>query len=310
MNRFWIWVFVLLLPGAVLRAEDKLELRTKQKKVELQAGQERHPFLFLPIEELFVFRVKGPEDVGVRFRVMQAADDPSPGVDLTVVRDGLEQGTVRFSFPSSDGASIVGWDVTRVSGEVLVKIEIPEGEHEYSLLVTGPRHGCLIHPFLGLRKQKGVVVATPGKTAEPPSPPPPRKKPLSASVASGLNRRAGGPLARPEPEVLIDVTPWASLDLSLKEAEQRRNAGDRLRRLGRWTRISGSFAGLCLVGTASLLVSSAWIEHQADLESVQIPAADLFERSRRGYHFAGIMGGLSAVALGTTILLYWLEHSP
>jgi len=309
MNRFWIWVFVLLLPGAVLRAEDKLELRTKQKKVELQAGQERHPFLFLPIEELFIFRVKGPEDVGIRFRVMLAADDPSPGVDLTVVRDGLEQGTVRFSFPSSDGASIVDWDDTRVSGEILVKIEIPEGHHEYSMLVTGPRHGCLIHPFLGLRKQKGVVVATPGKTAESLSPRPPRRKPRPASVASGLNP-SEGPLARPDPEVLIDVNPWASLDLSPEEAERRWSAGDRLRRLGLWTRISGSFAGLCLVGTVSLLVSSALIEQQADQESVQIPAADLFERSRRGYQFAGIMGGLSAVALGATALLYWLERSP
>ena len=302
MIRFWVWGFLLLFPGALLRAEDKLELRSKQERLELIDGLERHPFLFLPIEELFIFRVKGPEDVGIRFRVMLGADDPSSGVDLTVVRDGLEQGTVRFSCPPSDGASIVDRDDTRVSGEILVKIEIPEGEHEYSVLVTGPRHGCLIHPFLGLRKQKGVVVATPGKTAAPLSPRPPR-------VASGLNRTPG-PLARPEPEVLIDVNPWASLDLSPEEAERRWSAGDRLRRLGVWTRISGSFAGLCLVGTVSLLVSSALIEHQADRESVQISASDLFERSQRGYQFAGILGGLSAVALGTTIVLYWLERSP
>jgi hypothetical protein len=159
MLRSWIWGVVLLAPWSAAWSADGLDLRSQQERLELIDGQERSSYLVLPNEGLFVFRVKGPDDVGLRVRaVLFEKEQEIPSVDLTVVRDGQEQGTVRFEFPKPDGAGSPSRKDIRISGEVLVKIEIPEGVHEYSLLLTGQRNGCLIHPFLGLRKKKGVVV--------------------------------------------------------------------------------------------------------------------------------------------------------
>jgi hypothetical protein len=190
----------------------------------------------------------------------------------------------------------------RVSGEVLVKIEIPEGEHEYHLLVSGPREGILVQPFLGLKAEERVIVATPGAA-------PGEQK---TTVGEPPPKEAVRPEKRP---AILTPPPMDILDpvgLHLK-AEKRGVIHQtvihhRPQRIGPGTRTAGTVAAMFLLGTASLLISGAAQEQRAEDEPVQIPAGELFDRAENTYRASYVMGGLTVAALLATLVLYLVEE--
>ena len=272
-----------------------LEIGSKHERFVLKKKSGQKKYIRIKPGELLVFRVEGPANLGLRCRELWVGKQAVPPVYLTVVRDQKEQGTVRFVLPQPDGAGISERPEMQVSGEVLVKIEIPRGVHEYHLLVSGPQEGILVLPFLGLRAREKVIVATPGAVDPPPEEkkPPPKKKPppvLSAPPADILE-----PVALAPRDEVAEV---------VRQTVIRHRPGG----IGPGTRTSGTLAAMFLVGGASLFISAAAQEQRAADEPVQIPAGELLDRADKTYQAAYVLTGLGAAALLTTLVVYLVEE--
>jgi hypothetical protein len=293
--RFAAALAVILAIGLPVRA-GPLEVGSKHERLVLKrtTGQEKRYIRIKPAE-LLILRVEGPNNLGLRCRELWVGKEAVPPVYLTVVRDQKEQGTVRFVLPKPDGTRISERPEMQVSGEVLVKIEIPRGAHEYHLLVSGPREGILIRPFLGVRAREKVIVATPGAVNSPPAekkPAPINKQPpvLSAPPADILEPVALGPR-----EEVAEVVYQTII--------RHRPGG-----IGPGTRTSGTLAAMFLLGGASLFISAAAQEQRAADEPVQIAAGELLNRADKTYQAAYVLTGLGAAALLTTLVVYLVEE--
>jgi hypothetical protein len=286
----------LAVPATSLPARaGSLEVGSKHDRFMLKKKSGQKRYIRIKPGELLIFRVDGPANLGLRCRELWVGKEAVPPVYLTVVRDQKEQGTVRFVLPQPDGARISERPEMQVSGEVLVKIEIPKGRHEYHLLVSGPQEGILIQPFLGLRARDKVIVATPGAVNPPPAvekPAPIKKQPpiLSAPPVDIL-----------EPVALVPKEEVAGV---VHQTIIHHRPG----RIGPGTRTSGTVAGMFLLGGASLFISAASLEQRAADEPVQIPAGGLLDRADKTYQAAYVLTGLGAAALLTTLVIYLVEE--
>lgn len=277
-----------------------LEVGSKHERLWLkrESGRQKK-YIRLKPGELLILRVSGPNNLGLRCRELWIGKEAVPPVYLTVVRDQKEQGTVRFTLPQPDETRIAEHPQMQVSGEVLVKIEIPDGPHEYHLLVSGPQEGILVQPFLGLRAREKVIVATPGA-----SPVAEQEPPLKSNPS----------IEKKRPEVLlpppIDILEPVALASEEKVPEVIHQTVIRHRpsSIGPGTRTSGTAAAIFLLGSASLFISAAAQEQRAGDEPVQIPAGELVDRADRTYQAAYVLGGLGAVALLATLVFYLVEE--
>jgi len=275
----------------------KIGSRHERFLVERKSGQKK--YIRIKPGELLLVRVDGPNNLGLRCRELWVGRESVPPVYLTVVRDQKEQGTVRFVLPQPDGARISGRPEMQVSGEVLVKIEIPPGAHEYHLLVSGPQEGVLVQPFLGLRSREKAIVATPGadaaaveETQVEKKPPPVKKRPE---------------LPVPPPPDILEPVAMDSADgpeaVITRTVIHHRPGG-----IGPGTRTSGTLAAMFLLSGVSLFISAAAQEQRAGDEPVQIPAGELLDRADKTYQAAYVLTGLGASALLTTLVVYLVEE--
>lgn len=272
-----------------------LEVGGQQQRVVLKRKSGQRKYLQIKPGEPLKLRVEGPNNLGLRCRELWIGKEAIPPVYLTVVRDQKEQGTVRFVLPPPDGAGIPARPEMQVSGEVLVKIEVPRGSHEYQLLVSGPQEGILIQPFLGLRARDKVIVATPGAVESPPvdnKPAPMKKQPPVLSAPP------------------VDILEPVAISSGEEVAEVVRQTVIRHRpsRVGPGTRTSGTLAAMFLLGGVSLFVSGAAQEQRAADEPVQIPAGEHLDRADKTYQAAYVLTGLGAAALMASLVFYLVEE--
>jgi len=276
-----------------------LKVGSKHERIALQGKSGRKNYIRVKPGELLLLHIEGPNNLGLRCRELWIGKEAVPPVYLTVVRDQKEQGTVRFVLPQPDGARISERPEMQVSGEVLVKIEIPPGAHEYHLLVSGPQEGILVQPFLGLRAREKAIVATPGADAAAGKEPPVEKKPPPAK------KRPEIPLSPP----LDILEPVAVASAARPEAVITRTViRHRPDGIGPGTRTSGTLAAMFLLGGASLFISAAAQERRAGDEPVQIPAGELLDRADKTYQAAYVLTGLGAAALLATLVVYLVEE--
>jgi hypothetical protein len=292
--RFTVALTISLALGLPSRAEP-LEIGSKHERLLLKhkSGQKR--YIRIKPGELLVLRVTGPNNLGLRCRELWVGKEAVPPVYLTVVRDQKEQATVRFVLPQTDGARISEHPEMEVSGEVLVKIEIPAGEHVYHLLVSGPQEGIVILPFMGLRARDKVIVATPGAVDEPPvesKPPPVKKRPE---------------VLTPPPMDILEPVALSSGE-RVSEVIYQTVIRHRPEGIGPGTRTSGTLAAMFLAGGASLFISAAAQEQRAADEPVQIPAGEFLDRADKTYQAAYVLTGLGAAALLATLVVYLVEE--
>jgi hypothetical protein len=288
-------LFAVVLAIGLPAGAGSLEVGSKHERFVLKKKSGQKKYIRIKPGELLVFRVDGPANLGLRCRELWIGKEAVPPVYLTVVRDQKEQGTVRFVLPQPDGAGISERPEMQVSGEVLVKIEIPKGRHEYHLLVSGPQEGILIQPFLGLRARDKVIVATPGAVDQPP----PAKTP-------GPTKKQPPVLSPPPMDILEPVlaVPGTGPETVISRTVIRHRPGG----IGPGTRTSGTVAAMFLLGGASLFISAAAQEQRAADEPVQITAGELLDRADKTYQAAYVLTGLGAAALLTTLVVYLVEE--
>jgi hypothetical protein len=287
----------LAVPALSLPARaGPLEVDGQRQHMVLKRKSDQRKYLRIKPGELLKLRVEGPNNLGLRCRELWIGKEAVPPVYLTVVRDQKEQGTVRFVLPAPDGAGIPARPEMQVSGEVLVKIEVPRGTHGYQLLVSGPREGILVQPFLGLRARDKVIVATPGVVEEPP---PAEKKPAPMKKQPPV-------LLAPPVDILepVALAPGEEIAEVVRHTVIRHRPGG----IGPGTRTSGTLAAMFLLGGASLFISGAAQEQRAADEPVQIPAGEYLDRSDKTYQAAYVLTGLGAAALMATLVFYLVEE--
>jgi hypothetical protein len=249
------------------------------------------PYLWLPTGQMLQLDVSGPTQLGLRLRqVLVSGRSPVP-VDLTVVRDDREQGTVRFGVPPADA---------ELSDEVLVRIDVPPGPHTYRVLVSGPRRGVLVQPFSGrIHPAREAIVATPGsdrrRPPEPDRPPPRRRRPEPK------------PLQAPEP-LLLDPVPVTAAPATSPRSERLVHRPPSAPRLGPATRGAGALAGMGLLGATALAIASGVHQRRAEDAAVQLAAGAWFDRAERTRRAAAIGYGLAGAAAVAAVVLYFVER--
>lgn len=265
-------------------------------EVVVKSSHPAHPalegYLWLKTTRMMRLEVSGPTHLGLRLRQVLSEGRPAAPVDLTVVRDDAEQGTVRFPVPAGDGT---------LSGEVLVRIDVPEGTHTYRLLVSGPDRGVVLQPFTGaIRDDRAAIVATPGgDRVDLPAPGPRRRprplpKPLEPPTDDLL-----GPVSAGERRVLGPT----SYRVQVEPEPDGLFAGPR-------TRTLGSLAGTLLLGATALAISGGVQESRARDEPVQIRAGEIFDRAERTNDAAITLAVLGGVAFVSAVVYYYLEDTP
>lgn len=279
---------LLLAPPTVPRMvgpTDSVEL--------VEAGKVRGVLLLAP-QGMLVVEIDGPVELGLGLRGLSPRGVRPVPLDLTVVRDDAEQGTVRIALPPPDGAALRADDTLEPSGEVLARIEVPPGPHTYRIVIGGPPRGALVRPFSAARMAPGAIVATPGAAAAaapaPPVPPRPPVRPPPRTLASETETVDGS------------LSPWQRRDSVRIPLVVRREAG-----LGPWTLTGLSLTGSLVFAGVAVLVSGRVQAERAHDEPIQIRAGALHESAERGYRTGTALLG-TAAALGlATLLAWWLE---
>jgi hypothetical protein len=265
-------------------------------QLEIKSSHPAHPDLagyhWLKTTRMMRLEVSGPTHLGLRLRQVVSEGRPPTPVDLTVVRDDAEQGTVRFPVPAGSGS---------LSGEVLIRIDVPEGDHTYRLLVSGSDRGVVLQPFSGaIAEDKGAIVATPGGDRVVVPKPGPRRQP------------------RPKPEPRPLEAPEEDL-LGAVAVGPRRDAGPRTYHeviepladpgtVGPRTLTLGSLAGVLLLSATGLAISGGVQESRAEQEPVQVRAGVYYDRAERTNQAAITVAVLGGAALVTALVYYYLEE--
>ncbi len=249
------------------------------------------PYLWLPTGQMLQLGVSGPTQLGLRLRQLLVADRPPVPVDLTVVRDDREQGTVRFGVPPADA---------EISGEVLVRIDVPAGRHTYRMLVSGPRRGVLVQPFSGrIHPAREAIVATPHSDR--------RRQPEPARPVPRRRRPEPEPLPALEPQ-LLDPVPVTAAPTARPRSERLRHRPATAPRLGPATRGAGALAGMGVLGATALAIASGIHQQRAEDAAVQRTAGDWFDRAERTRQAAAIGYGLAGAAAMAAVVLYFVER--
>lgn len=269
----------------------KIQSQHDQRSVEGQSA-----YLWLKAHQMMQLEVHGPIDLGLRlYQVLRPGHQPG-SVDLTVVRDDVEQGTVRFRVPQGKN---------EFSGQVLVRIDVPSGRHAYRLLISGSSEGVLVLPFTGsLDSDTQAIIATPGGDREAVSKP--KRRP--AIVRRSVERPRIPQVVEPD---LLE--PIASVEPDTLDPETYlivSEPGVTQPFIGPGALTSGGLAGALALGAASLAIVGSVQTQRAEDEAVQILAGEHYDRAQRSYQAAAVFGGLAGAAVLTAVVFYLIEESP
>ncbi|NMB75189.1 MAG: hypothetical protein GYA21_08670 [Myxococcales bacterium] len=279
---------LLLAPPAVPRV-----IGASESAEVISSGQAQTSLRLAP-QGMLVLEIEGPLELGLGLRGLSPRGVRPVPLDLTVVRDDVEQGTVRIALPPPDGAVLPADDALEPSGEVLARIDVPPGPHSYRIVIGGPSRGALVRPFSAKRLAPGAIVATPGASAAaaPVRPAPPRSPVRSPprTLASEVETVDGS------------LSPWHRPDAVRIPRVVRREPG-----LTPWTLTGLSLTGSLAFAGVAVLVSGRVQAERAHDEPIQIQAGALHDSSERSYRTGAALLG-TAAALGlATVIAWWLE---
>jgi len=281
----------VLLAGPAGARGPRLEIRGEHPSTEVPG---EGGYVWLRPNQLVDLVTTGPGPTGLRVRqVLSEGRAPLP-VDLTVVRDDQEQGTVRFRTPPPDGARAAGMGA--LSGPLVVRLDVPEGPHLYRLLVSGEGQGILIQPWLG-DLQLASVVATPG-SAEVLKPRPPKARPAPRRLeAEPPDELEGLVLTPPEPdEVEIQRI------LSAPPAQPPP--------FGHAFWVSGSLALVLLLGGTGCMAAGGAEQAAAADEPVQLLAHEHLGHADQAFLSGGVLYGLGGTAALLALVFYLVAEEP
>ncbi len=262
------------------------------------AGQ-REEFLWLEAGDMLMLRVVGPTDVGLRLCVLLDESQLPLPVDLTVVKDDRDQGTVRFSVPGAGAGKLTvkGLGSSACSEMVLLKMEVPKGRHGYRILASGNDKGVLIVPFSGKIGRGKYLVATPGQIGK-------EQETEKETVKTPVAREKVLVLEVPPPDILDGVSAAVINDSALMGSIIFHRPQPR----SPTSRIAAQVAGMLGVGTVALLVSGGVLRGMAKDEGVQIGAGSLFDQSQGAYRASLVVGSMAATAAAVALVSYLLEE--
>jgi hypothetical protein len=281
----------------------KLKVTSKHKKIGLEHKNRQIEYYVLQADEMLTLTTYGPDNIGLRLRELKRKNEAIMPIDLTVVRDDIEQGTVRIRLPSQKevGVAELGSDL-RASDEVFVKIEVPKGRHQYRILATGHRKGVLIHVFLGVRHVKNAIVATPGKIDK-------KSKVVEAKKVKPkiVKKPSKVKLEPPSDDVLAVVPSYKRADRLDEVSGYAIHHRPGEERYGPVTKLTGSTALVFFTATLPLVISGVVFDSRSKNEPVQVVAGQLRDRAKSTYQAAAIMGGVTVALIGATIIAYFVE---
>lgn len=290
MKRCWLAPAAWLL--AVGAGTGSVRLEGQLTPIELSGPSGKFTYFKLLPDEVLSFSVQGPTTIAFRLCQLLTPDQATLPLDVTVVRDQQQQGTVRARIqPGFLGEAEGGM---RCSAPLLLTIAVPPGKHNYQMIITGSLAGVAFELAQEKAAGESTLEATPAgdRQAWPPTESPRQRQakklspaPLLSSETELLASPIGG--GQPQP-------PVHTLVLRMEGSATQKA-----------TRVAAGLAGMFLVSTAACLVSAGTLEYQAHAEPVQVEAGRLHQKARRAWEAAAVMGALTGVAVVAVVSLIW-----
>lgn len=289
MGRWLPPCLLLLAAGGVVWAQ---ELRLPPGLPTLRVGPAGAGYRYLAPEKILRFSASGPGQYRLRLCEPVVGHQGALPLNVTVVRDKREQGTVRVSVQPRASIEVRGRPEWRCSLPVVLTITVPPGRHGYELIVSGSRQGVLLQTARRVQRRERQVVATPvaDRVLKIPSLSPPH--------------RQRGALSKPRP---LEVPELEILD-TLEVAPARRPPHTYVMKtsyspFGPATRVAAGLASVLLGSALVMSISGGAAMQQARAEPVQTEAGRLYGRARRALDAAAVLGGLAGAAAVTTVVL-------
>jgi len=289
----WLPLWLLLLAGAVPARAGELQLPADLPAMQVGGAGASRSFRFLAPEKILRFTASGPEEYRLRLCEPVAGQQAALPLDVTVVRDQREQGTVRVSVDPQASLPVHGQGDWHCSPPVVLTITVPAGRHHYVMIVSGSRLGVLLQPARRVSRQEHQVVATPmaDRQVEVPA----AKRPPVKRGRKPRHRQ----LEVPPPEIL-EVLEMAAPARTPPRTYVLRTSHSRF---GPATRVAAVLASVLLGSSLVMSISGGAVMQQARAEPVQVEAGRLYGRARRALDAAAVLGGLAGAAAITTAVL-------
>lgn len=285
--RFFMVVWILI-SGQVMAAPN-MKIMTKHPS---------HPAVTdsIWLKEYRMMRIEatGPGRLPLSFRQVLVPDRVAGPVDLTIVRDDEEQGTIRFSTPGKDG---------ELSQQVMVLIDVPAGTHTFRLLVSGPQSGVVVKPVEGkLDANTDVIEVTTSLE---------KKLGLKFGMLNDDDAQKKKTVHghRRVIKSQTDVIGAVSISHVRKSNPQTalmyNNPDVPTSTLGPGAMTAGGLMFVFLMSSASL-AASAGLQSKRARQDPSL-ADELLDRARRTNKAALVMAGAAGAALVTALVMYLVE---
>ncbi len=250
------------------------------------------------LKEYRMMRIEtlGPTKLAISFRQVLVPDQMAGPVDLTIVRDDEEQGTIRFSTPGKDG---------ELSDTVLLVMNVPVGTHTYRMLVSGPQRGVVVKFLEGRVDPENKVIEVTTSLE--------KKEGLKygllqdnrAKPQKNRNRSRKSTM-RSQTDVL-DTVPVSRGKKSAPQTSLLYNNPDvPTSTLGPGAMAAGGMMFVFLLSSASL-AASAGVQSQRAREYPSM-ADEYLGKARRANDAALVMAGAAGLALVTAVVMYLVEY--
>lgn len=281
-----------LLFGVTPAFAGSVRVTSQHEKIELDGPKGATEAAVLAPEQVLSFSASGPATAAFRLCQLYSPGQAVVPLDITVIRDEQQQGTVRARVRQEPHWKAGG--IRLCSAQLVLTIGVPAGKHSYQMIITGGREGVAIYPAEEMAAGESVVEATPegdkgqvGPTCLPVKETTKKMPPSPRVLAS-------------ETEVLEAPAPGrAELRVRTKVLRKPRSlAGDA-------GRVVTSLAGMFLVSTVACLASAGALEYRAHAEPVQLEAGRLHGQARRAWEASAVMGALAGVATVAALSLIW-----
>ncbi len=270
-----------------------VRVTSQHRKFDLSVPPGKSTLLQLLPEQILSFTVSGPETAAFRLCQLYSPGQAVVPLDITVIRDEQQQGTVRARVQPEPS-----WQVTeelRCSAQVVLTIGVPAGKHLYQIIVTGSQAGVALSPAEEMAAGETVVEATPEGDKHNVGP-------------AHLPETAAARGKSPRPRLLASETDVVEAPASSGHSQLRvrtlvlRKPQSAAREA---TRVVTSLAGMFLLSTAACVVSAGALEYRAHAEPVQVEAGRLHRQARRAWEASAVMGALAGVAVVAALSLIW-----
>ncbi len=287
----WIRFFVVIwtFQAASVMSASSMKIMTRHP-----AHPAAPDSIWLKEYRMMRLQTSGPGRLAIQFRQVLVPDRIAGPVDLTIVRDDEEQGTIRFSTPGREG---------EFSQPVMVLIDVPAGTHTYRLLVSGPSSGVVLKTMEGKLDADTDVIEV-STSLE-------KKQGLKFGMLKDINpkkrktKNLRTKVMRSQTDVLGPVCASHAGRTNPQTSLFYNNPDVPTSTLGPGAMTAGGMMFVFLLSSASLAASAGVQSHRARQDLSK--ADEFLDRARRTNRAAMIMVGAAGVALITAVVMYFVE---